>query len=302
MTIIAGFRCQDGIVVCADTQETMGDAKKNVQKLQFHSGPFYDDEKQAMINADLAVAFAGAGHGPFVDKIVGRAWNSVRAVSDIWEAADAIEAVIKSTYEEFGSIYQTGNCPHAELVYGIKMGCHSRLFHAYGPIVNEKDYVSSGIGYYLADFLSGRMYGAHLTTRQCVILAAYILYQTKEHVEGCGGESQIVVLRNAEPSGNVECKLVDEVTEFLKLADKELGELLLSSANFSEPNELVDKQFGETLETVRLFRDHHKGELEKHRKWWNENSFLGITIECDDLGIAISTDVPQADQLPDEQH
>lgn len=73
MTIIAGFRCQDGIVVCADTQETSGPAKRNVPKLVFSRGPTLSAGQDKMINHDLALAMCGAGDGPFVDKVpVGR--------------------------------------------------------------------------------------------------------------------------------------------------------------------------------------------------------------------------------------
>lgn len=33
MTLIAGFRCTDGAVICADSQETAGEWRVNVHKL-----------------------------------------------------------------------------------------------------------------------------------------------------------------------------------------------------------------------------------------------------------------------------
>lgn len=190
--MIGGFRCQDGIVVCADTRETLGSAKRNVAKLEFTQGPTWSAEQNEMINHDLALALCGAGHGPFVDKVASRAWDALRGVADIDEASDAVESMIKQTYQEFGQIYQPGSFPEAELIYGITIGGLSRLFQACGPLVLEKSYAASGIGHYLADFLAERMgaNGEHgrLTTRQCVAVAAYILFQAKEHVEGCGGK------------------------------------------------------------------------------------------------------------------
>lgn len=147
MTIIAGFRCQDGIVVCADTQETLGSAKRNVPKLEFTHGPTWSAEQNKMINHDLALAMCGAGDSPFVDKVASRAWDALRGVADIYEASDAVESMIKETYREFGEIYQPGSFPQAELIYGITIGGQSRLFQASGPLVNEKSYASSGIGY-----------------------------------------------------------------------------------------------------------------------------------------------------------
>jgi hypothetical protein len=131
MTIIAGFRCQDGIVVCADTQETFGSAKRNVPKLVFLNGPTLSPERDELINHDLALAICGSGDGPFVDKVASRAWDALRGVADIYEASTAVESMIKETYREFGQIYQPGSFPPAELIYGITIGgkasCSKRL-------------------------------------------------------------------------------------------------------------------------------------------------------------------------------
>lgn len=267
MTIIAGFRCQDGIVVCADTQETSGSAKRNVPKLEFSSGPTWSEEQQKMINHDLAIAICGAGDGPFVDKVASRAWDALRGVADISEASDAVESMIKETYTEFGQIYQVGSFPQAELIYGITIGGQSRLFQASGPIVNERDYASSGIGYYLADFLAGRM-GAgggegHLTTRQCVVLAAYILFQAKEHVEGCGGRSHIAALRESESSGMVDFRLIEHLTEYLKLADRLTGEMLLETADFSAIDSVVSERIESSAETIKFIRKREVNRLRR---------------------------------------
>src|SRR6266404_5629863 len=63
VTIIAGFKGYDGIVLCADTQETVQGFKRKVPKLRV---------EPAKVGGDLAVAFCGAGHGPFIDKVVDR--------------------------------------------------------------------------------------------------------------------------------------------------------------------------------------------------------------------------------------
>jgi hypothetical protein len=132
VTIIAGFKCQGGIVVCADTQETSGTAKRSVSKLRCFKGPVSNQDHTAMINPDLALTICGAGDGPFIDKIASQAWDAVRYVSDIWEAAERVESMIKETYREFGQIYQTGACPHAELIYGITMGALACSFKQSG--------------------------------------------------------------------------------------------------------------------------------------------------------------------------
>jgi hypothetical protein len=111
---------------------------------------------------------------------------------------------------------QSGFCPHVDLIYGIKMDGRTKLFSAVGPVVNEKDeYYSAGQGYYMADFLARRMFGDHLTIHQCVIVAAYTLFQAKEHVDGCGGDSHIAVLRDTGPSGLLNFQVINSNYEEL---------------------------------------------------------------------------------------
>jgi hypothetical protein len=145
VTIIAGFKSYEGIVLCADSQETIQPAKRNVPKLRYEPR----ESEHAEDNfSNLAAAFRGAGDGPFIDKLVGEAWNACRGSSDLDAACEAIEHSIKVQYKEFGQTFQQGLCPEAQLIYGVKMDGQSRLFSAWGPIVNEKPgHESGGIGH-----------------------------------------------------------------------------------------------------------------------------------------------------------
>jgi hypothetical protein len=228
VTIVAGFKTYQGIVLCADTQETIGTAKRQVPKLIVRPEYFVTMKHDPNY---LAAAFCGAGDGPFVDLLVEEAWKVAQDAADLDDACNRIIVAIKDTYREYGQIFQPGSCPSAELLFGVKMGNDSRLFAATGPVVNEKKgYTSSGAGYYLADFLSARMYKDYLPLHTCVILAAYILFQTKEHVDGCGGDSHIAILRNEGISGQVSVKHIEALTKLLQRADREVGDILLATA------------------------------------------------------------------------
>jgi hypothetical protein len=243
-----------------------------------------------MVNADLALAICGAGDGPFIDKIASQAWDAVRHISDIWEASERVESMIKETYQEFGQIYQTGACPQVDLIYGITKGGDSHLFQATGPVVNERTYASNGIGYYLADFLTTRMRGeAWLTIRQTVILAAYILFQAKEHVEGCGGDNHIAVLRESESSGMVDFRLIQHLTEYLKSADHCTGEMLLTAADFAISDSDASGGISNSVDLLKFMRTEEIKRLEEHRK--SDQAFLfslsGFKRKEDDLGLPI---------------
>ncbi len=151
VTIVAGFKCKDGVVLCADTQETIEHTKITAPKLRFEPRDMdsYDGP------SELMAVFAGAGEGPFVDKLVERTWEDMQVASTFDEACYEAEKSIKLTYKEYGQIFQTGYCPSVELIYGIKMDGQSKLFLANGAVVNEKlGFANGGIGLYLSNFLS----------------------------------------------------------------------------------------------------------------------------------------------------
>ena len=260
VTIIAGFRCFDGIVICADTLETVAEiSKRNIPKLIYEPADA-QGRTQALRKDDLAVAFCGASNnGPFVDKLVSEAWDDAQEGTNLDKVCELIETSIQRTYQRFGAIFQPGYCPSADLIYGVKMHGASKLFSATGPvIVEQKRYYAGGAGYYMADFLASRMYRRGMTVRQCVILGAYVLFQAKEHVDGCGGESQIAILRDKGVSGMVDSLRVESLNRILETSDAYLSNLLLNAADLE-----IDKfEFSQLMEMAKkMLEDSRGGEM-----------------------------------------
>ncbi len=291
MTIIAGFRCKKGVVLCADTQETVGNvSKRNVPKLRFERTPRV---MATLGGTDLAAVFCGAtDNGAFVDKLVDSAWVAARTQHSIEDVSAAIECSIKDTYREFGEIYQLGYCPYAELIYGVKVNGESRLFAAAGPVVNKKDeYCTGGVGTYMADFLAERMYDITLTIQQCVILAAYILFQAKEHVDGCGGKSHIAILREDAPSGFVDSRRIESITENLEKADRQIGRPLLASSNLDLSDKEFRKEANDVFEVLEMFRSNQKEDFKKWENFTEQfNALFGISNKVDSFGIFVPSD------------
>jgi 20S proteasome alpha/beta subunit len=300
VTIVGGFRFARGIVLLADTQETVGISKRHVPKLRFEQTPL---TAQALNRSDLAIAFCGAtNNGAFVDKLVDLAWKAAHLRPNLDSVCAAIEKSIEETYRHYGTIYQSGFLPDAELIYGATMHGRSRMFSALGPIVNEKEeYCTGGIGAYMADFLASRMYGEELTVQQCVILAAYILFQAKEHVDGCGGNSHIAVLREDGPSGLVDARRIEAITLNLQRADAELGGFLLASSDI----DIADKDFRQRADSVfrslKMYRESQRKDLEGwHELWEHFDAVYGVTVERDSFGLTVAIDRTEQDQA--EEH
>lgn len=285
MTIIAGFKAENGIVVCSDTQETSTPSKRDVPKLHFEA-------RGILTTTPLAVAFCGSGYGPLIDKLTSESWKAAEPYGTMDDACAAIEETIKNLYKEYWQIFQPGQCPSADLIYGVKTSEGSKLFSANGPIVNERpEYYSSGAGYYMADFLASRMYRAYLTVHQCVILAAYILSQAKEHVDGCGGESHIAVLRSDGADGLVDSTRIEEITGLLKGFDLQCGHLALHAANFSLETPKVETEIKDLREALLFFREESQERIKRHDASEFENALSRVLghkpLPKDELGLPI---------------
>src|SRR5580692_11038029 len=105
VTIIAGFKITDGVVLCADTQETVGGiSKRNVPKLRFEPTGLrykFDKLRSGADPDDLAVAFCGAtDNGPYLDMLVDEAWESAKGATSFADACSLIKQSIKDTYRE----------------------------------------------------------------------------------------------------------------------------------------------------------------------------------------------------------
>lgn len=282
VTIVVGFKCAEGIVLCADTQETVHNlSKRNVPKLRVEPS----NRASAVLSGlgDMAVAFCGAtDNGPFVDEIIDRAWRAARGAKSLENVSELINQSIKASYREFAKVYQPGFLPTTELIYGVKMAGDSRLFYAYGPAVNEKDeYATGGIGYYMADFLASRMFSSALNMRQCVILAAYILFQAKEHVDGCGGASHIAVLRNNGSSGLVNSGRIEVLTRLLQYGDSSISKIALQHADVSLGSDEFRKSAIETIDALTRMREHGTEAYAESEKFWN--AVLGMGV--DEVGM-----------------
>jgi hypothetical protein len=135
----------------------------------------------------------------------------------------------------------------------------------------------------MASFLAERMYKPHLNIYQCVILAAYILFQAKEHVEGCGGDSHIVVLRDSGSSGLVDWYRIEAITELLKSADIQTGELLIDAADLTIVDARLRSQIELTRELIEAWRTAQRGKIDE----WEAVGKILSDVHTDFLGLPI---------------
>ena len=249
VTIAAGFcfNNNDGILLCADTEQTVGEFKLTDSKI---------------LTADLCgkahVAFAIAGdvaHATMcVQEIIEELGNqpSLTTASII----GTIKKRIRYTYKEL--IYphpgwQSGQGPAFDLIIGIwtQEGGVKLVASTYASVTKVSGYACRGIGLNLAMYLAYPLYTPTMNRERVELLAANILTHVKESISGCGGQSEFMILETAggmsRPTKNTE---MSEVGDIVQLFDILMADLLFSAGDFGKTDEEVRKDFHKAEDVI----------------------------------------------------
>jgi 20S proteasome alpha/beta subunit len=188
MTYISAFQCQGGVVLCADTQETVEDEKQYVEKL-------YTPE-----NLSYPIAIGGAGVEEPIEAFAIEVFERVekdkpQTASDLRELLkSAIEKVHSSdaTVSAWPKGYRTTQC----LVAAKPSKDEFCIFKVTGKRVSYRQKEPLIIGYATVSnkALMKRMYRNQLPMQQAVMLAIYLLSQSKLKDAHVGGEPRIVIV------------------------------------------------------------------------------------------------------------
>lgn len=230
MTYIAAFPCREGYVCCADTLETIGENKQYVEKLSV----FGEEE------IPYPFCIGGAGNGEIIDALTQEI--SERLLKSKPQGGKALGNEIKAAVDD---VY-TNDVPvmalkkqhrSAELLIAANSSISDAefcLFHVKGRRVYK---VQRGIiGYATAtnQALLKRFHDPAMPMSQAVMLAVYLVSQSKLTDDGVDGETRVAIvsqfwarLEDKEYIESIEAR----VTGFLPIAD----ELFLHLADVGVP-------------------------------------------------------------------
>jgi 20S proteasome alpha/beta subunit len=202
VTLIAGFRCADGVVLCADTQLTYPGALK-----------FPESKIRRILasNNQIRCAFAYTGYDDFSEMCMQEISAALSNVAPTWEEIrDSIKEKCRNIHIQYYPLYKAPYKLGLELLMAVGINDKVRLFQIRGPIVAQVSrFRCSGAGTYLGHAFSSSLYDRHMTVDEAGRMAAYVLYQAKAHVDGVDGKSQILKIRDNGEWGVIEAKEVE---------------------------------------------------------------------------------------------
>lgn len=214
MTIAIGLSANEGVLLCADMQKTIGDMKTYDGKIV--ETIFHNENR-------LTLAVAGAGYEDYI-KTAREALTS-----DFPESirADTLKHELKSRliafWREHLLPWPERERPDVELLIGVTgLQIPPRLFHYQGTAFSEVDKKAIGCGVLLAADLLNSYCRATYSLEQLARIAIFIVSKVKAGVEGCGGPTHLTTLRANADFGFCNFKDICFLEEKLQKLESDL--------------------------------------------------------------------------------
>lgn len=200
MTIAVGILASDGVVVAADSQETVQGYWKGNQGKVWWGGQYSDLTKTKGRSAGVC-AVAGAGmRAGYIDALMQKFLRVFQGNPDVIQP-DEVERLFEKEATKFHRehVAPYSDYPEVSMVIGYYRNHEMALFSVdRGTVTNRRSmtYAAVGIGSMEAQTMLGQTWKLRCDLKTAIVLAAYAVFLAKEHVDGCGNFTDIVYLRN----------------------------------------------------------------------------------------------------------
>jgi hypothetical protein len=204
VTIAAGFRCNEGIVLCADTQETIsGYIKGYSGKIVTH---FFGAGH---------VSIAGSGTTDYIKMANDKLVENLSGLNDFKSIKDQVENNLITFFDVHLSRwagFPDNERPNIELLLAISAYSGGfGLFHWSGTAFHQTHGKAIGAGILLANSMMQEYCGGNLTLGELTNLAIFVLHKVKNNVDACGGNTHMVLIKKDGEFGYVDDKFLKKV-------------------------------------------------------------------------------------------
>lgn len=185
VTIAMGFTCEDSIILCADTQITAEGSHK-----------YYEHKIFPHVTTDCSVAFAYSGYPELMKSFDDKFSEAMESKTAPITLA-ILQKQIEATLLEMNTVISG---TQFSMLAGLVVPLDGmRLLKAENNVIHRVPSGFVGVGdkslvRYLTNLLMQTSSGS-LTSRQAELLGFYIIKSAKDWVDGCGGTTDVVILR-----------------------------------------------------------------------------------------------------------
>jgi len=205
MTIALGVLANDGVVLAADTEVTWGYLKTSGDKIW-------------TAEAHGAMAIGGAGSGAYLEAISEELLDAFRD-SPKSISIKALEQKFRGILTAFhkNHVIPFAQFPNPEtafwLIIALQRGNENYLWVTEKTSLRPRSrYATVGMGCEYADALLSQIFSTgnapkNINAGLAERIAAYVVFETKDHVQSCGKKTSLVVLRRGRVVGAAASKL-----------------------------------------------------------------------------------------------
>jgi 20S proteasome alpha/beta subunit len=190
MTIAAGFCCDDGVVLAADRESSIGGITK------VPTPKIFTLSKREKIRG----AIAGAGNRNFIKMAVEMIDEKLQDGMKLEAIKGVIRDVMLEIYTEHLYPHPDRDRPSVSLLIGLWIEGQSKcilLETSKTSVIRVSGYRSIGIGTYLADCLVDVLCDLGGSIEDAALSAVCVFRLVKEYTQGCGGETDMVAVTSS---------------------------------------------------------------------------------------------------------
>jgi len=240
VTIAAGFQCTDGIVLCADTELTIGvGLKRSGEKVWIHQGPI----------APCAVVITGAGSFSYLEMLSEKIFDAIKKTMTLVDIRAVVEREVKAIHTEHLFLFpDQDNRPQVAILLAARDKTGAlMLLQSYETAVSLVEHFQVlGTGTELGSYLAESVIG--VTPNQIAmpvalakLVAAYLLEQTKSYVPGCGKDSVIAVLKATGEADFIDDEAIADDDTSVTLAFRAFWDVVIATHSAVKPKEQAKK-------------------------------------------------------------
>lgn len=266
MTIAAGFKIEEGVVLCADTKHTYSGAMK-LQSAKIFSKADY--------SSGLKTAFCIVGSVRYCKMVIQKCEGALARLGahecSKAEIRVVIETVLLSVFQEH--IYKHPD--FGALSVGFLIGVWSPIdgigfYSTEDTAINELvGYECLGAGSYLGHYILRPLFRPNLKIKETILLATHALIQTKNYDDSCGGDSQFIWMRSDGSLSAVEFFDISQnegysqrFEDMRKLIFYDLPDLDLEEGKLQKKLEKHKEYLAAIRTDLRSERDRYQGLLD----------------------------------------
>jgi hypothetical protein len=212
LTIAAGFLTGDAVVLCADSQETIGDYAKTTRQ-KIYTCNFNNAWRIGIVGASDDATYVDLCQEELERRLCGF------QISDFQGILNEIKSVIYEVHSQHIWPRQRDDRPSVQLliaIHGINQSLRALFVSRNSTVLPVHESQTIGVGTYLADYLLSRIYPVgsiyNATTEEIARTAIFVLDEVKSSIQGCDDETLLMIFQGDGRHRVMTAREVNEIS------------------------------------------------------------------------------------------